>query len=373
MDAPSNDEIEISLFGPVRGYGESIALHLGKGLWIIVDSCRSSENNEPAALQYLNAIGVDVANSVVLVVASHWHTDHIDGLATIFSQCEAAELVFSIALQSDELLQIYEAFKNHPSSTNNTGLEELHGLITALRDRSPALRYKHRKPPRWAKSRTVLFPPPYFHGLNCIITSFSPSDASILKAHEELVSVRDDNTKGPKRDIVSRNPNHNAIVLWITIGRHNILLGSDLEETKDPGTGWSVILDEIDPKLTKADVYKVSHHGSVSGENPDIWKKLVNPNPQTLLTPFINGGTELPRKEDIERIKRQTTHCYITSDAPFKHRKYSRDNKEMIRGATRRFHSIDNTIGHVRLRCQSGSEPDPANWNVSMNKHGVKL
>ncbi len=373
MDAPSNDEIEVSLFGPVRGYGESIALHFGQGHWIIVDSCRSSTKNEPAALQYLDAIGVDVASSVLLVVASHWHTDHVDGLATIFSQCEAAELVLSAALQSVELLQIYEAYKKHPSSTNKTGLEELHGLITILHDRSPALHHKHRKSPRWAKSRTLLFPPPHIDGLDCKVTAFSSSDTSILKAQEELISLRDDNIQGPKRNIVSRNPNHNVIVLWIAVGKHTILLGSDLEETKDPGTGWSVILDEIYPKLPKANVYKVSHHGAISGEHPDIWNKLVNSNPQSLLTPFINGGTKLPRKEDIKRIKGQTTHCYMTADAPFKHRKYSRVNKELIRGATRRFHSIDNTIGHVRLRCKLSSEPEPANWNVSMNKHCVEL
>jgi beta-lactamase superfamily II metal-dependent hydrolase len=373
MNAPSNDEIEVSLFGPVRGYGESIALHCCEGHWIIVDSCRSSGNNAPAALQYLDAIGVDVATAVLLVVASHWHTDHIDGLATIFSRCEAAELVFSVALRSEELLQIYEAFKKHPSSANKTGLEELHGLIGVLRDRSPALHYKHRKSPRWAKSHTTLFPPPYIQGLDCTVAALSPSDASVLKAHEELVSLRDENTRGPKKNLVPRNPNHNAIVLWVRIGKHSILLGSDLQVTKDPGTGWSVLLDEADPNLSKADVYKISHHGSVTGEHPEIWNRLVTPNPQALLTPFIKGGVKLPTEDDVKRMKANTSRCYMTSDGSLKHRKYSRANKEMIQRATRRFHSIDRTIGHVRITCKMSSEPDPTNWSVTMNEHAVKL
>jgi len=373
MNSPSSDEIEVSLFGPVRGYGESLAMHVGQGHWIIVDSCRSPENNEPAALQYLDAIGVDVSTAVRLVVAPHWHTDHIDGLAEIFSRCESAELVFSVALQSSELLEIYEAFRGHPSSSNNTGLEEIHGLITVLRTRSPALRYKHRKPPRWAKSHTTLFPPPYIDGLDCAVTALSPSDASIIKAQEELASLRKENFEGPKKNIISRNPNHNAIVLWARVGKHSILLGSDLEETKDPGTGWSVVLDEADPELSKADVYKVAHHGSANGEHPDIWSKLVSPNPKALLTPFINGGVRLPTENDIQRIKERATHIHMTSRSSLKHRKFSRGSKELIHRATRRFHSIDRTIGHVLLRCQISSDPNPANWSVSMNKHAVTL
>jgi len=35
------DELEVSVFGP--GYGESLAIHLGLGSWIIIDSCRHNQ------------------------------------------------------------------------------------------------------------------------------------------------------------------------------------------------------------------------------------------------------------------------------------------------------------------------------------------
>jgi hypothetical protein len=52
IDLPNADELEISLFGP--GYGESLALHLGNGQWMIVDSCVDSSSRRAAALGYLD-------------------------------------------------------------------------------------------------------------------------------------------------------------------------------------------------------------------------------------------------------------------------------------------------------------------------------
>ena len=46
--APERSEIEVSLFGP--GYGESIVLHLGENLWLIVDSCLDPLTRDPAPL-----------------------------------------------------------------------------------------------------------------------------------------------------------------------------------------------------------------------------------------------------------------------------------------------------------------------------------
>jgi hypothetical protein len=62
--APAKGELEITLFGP--GYGESIALHVGAGAWVLVDSCIDGAG-EPKALQYLTDLGVDPARDVRLI------------------------------------------------------------------------------------------------------------------------------------------------------------------------------------------------------------------------------------------------------------------------------------------------------------------
>jgi len=54
---PAADEIEVTLFGP--GYGEAIAVHLGEGVWLLVDSCVDPDSKAPASGTYLEGFGVD--------------------------------------------------------------------------------------------------------------------------------------------------------------------------------------------------------------------------------------------------------------------------------------------------------------------------
>jgi glyoxylase-like metal-dependent hydrolase (beta-lactamase superfamily II) len=98
---PGDSQVEVSVFGP--GQGECLVLHLGMGEWAVVDSHRSAETGAPVALAYLKALGVSVAEQVRLIVATHWHDDHMDGLAELFSHCETAKFVCSMAMQSAEL------------------------------------------------------------------------------------------------------------------------------------------------------------------------------------------------------------------------------------------------------------------------------
>jgi glyoxylase-like metal-dependent hydrolase (beta-lactamase superfamily II) len=86
---PQDDELEISIFG--LGYGESILIHLGRQEWMIVDSCIDHASKQPSSLKYLHSIGVDPSESVKLIVATHWHDDHIRGLATIVDTCKVAQ------------------------------------------------------------------------------------------------------------------------------------------------------------------------------------------------------------------------------------------------------------------------------------------
>ena len=70
---PQADQIEISLFGP--GFGECCLIHLGSGQWVVIDSCLHSDTGEPAALYYLRQISVEPADTIRLIIATHWHDD----------------------------------------------------------------------------------------------------------------------------------------------------------------------------------------------------------------------------------------------------------------------------------------------------------
>ena len=105
---PDSDEFEFTLIGP--GYGESIILHLGGGVWVLVDSNVDKDGN-PGSLQYLESIGCDPAQSVALIVASHWHDDHIRGMEKMVKVCSSAKFCCSNALCNNEFLATISAWK----------------------------------------------------------------------------------------------------------------------------------------------------------------------------------------------------------------------------------------------------------------------
>ncbi len=104
---PGDDEFEVTLLGP--GYGESMVLHIGGGAWIVVDSCGRAE--APAALDYLQTIGLDPARVVVLIVATHWHDDHIRGMGRMVETCANAAFCCAIALCRGEFLEAVGALE----------------------------------------------------------------------------------------------------------------------------------------------------------------------------------------------------------------------------------------------------------------------
>ena len=86
---PRDGEFELTLLGP--GYGESVVMHVGAGVWVLVDSCGRAD--APAALEYLAKVGVDPAEAVKLIVASHWHDDHMRGMAHLAHTCTVVDIL----------------------------------------------------------------------------------------------------------------------------------------------------------------------------------------------------------------------------------------------------------------------------------------
>src|SRR5436309_15234412 len=123
ISIPDPDEFEVSLFGP--GIGESIVLHVGAGEWIIVDSCRG--NRGAAAVEYLVEIGVAITTSVKLIVATHWHNDHVRGLSDIVQRCHGAEFLCSPALFHAEFLALAELWDELEHS--RSAVSELYRVI----------------------------------------------------------------------------------------------------------------------------------------------------------------------------------------------------------------------------------------------------
>ncbi len=341
---PQHDEAEISVFGP--GYGESILVHLGFNEWIVIDSCFDPKFDLPPPINYLKTIGINPAEAVKLVIATHWHDDHVRGISSVFQECQSARFVCSAALRSDEFLELISALGTRPMMTSS-GVNEFQKTITILQERLNFGRPESRGP-QWAFENCVLLRRdgseiPYE------IHSLSPSSAAVTLANVEIGSLLPTFKKRKKR-VVAQRPNRVAVVLWISIGEVKLLLGSDLEETSDHGTGWSVIVDSTARPPGKASVFKVPHHGSETAHQPGVWSEMVEDAPFAVLTPFNQGNIHLPTKSDAERICNLTSNAYSTARLRQRSKRRAGIVEKMIKETVRRIQVVSGPTGHVRLR-----------------------
>ena len=130
--APGENEIELTLLGP--GYGESIVLHVGNNHWVVVDSC-INKDGEPEAARYLKSIGIDPAEAVRLIVATHWHDDHIRGMGQLVAACHGATFCCAAALCKEEFLTTVAALESRDLSATGSGVRELYGVFSHLKSK----------------------------------------------------------------------------------------------------------------------------------------------------------------------------------------------------------------------------------------------
>lgn len=267
FDPPQPDEIEVTLLGP--GFGEAVVVHLGSNKWLLVDSCIDPATGRAAALDYLAQIGVQARSAVDMVVATHWHDDHIRGLSQVLEICPDALFCCSSAMQAPELGEMVEAYARQPLGTIGTGVGEIgrilhvmgaRGQIVKLATSSRLLRSSPGSPPA---------------NMNFEIHSLSLSDAETQRAILNLPRALEKQTK---RRAFARNPNHFSVVLWLKIGNVRVLLGADLEETGVPTQGWQAIVGDTTRPPGKASAFKVPHHGSTTGYHQPVWEQLLEQN-----------------------------------------------------------------------------------------------
>lgn len=350
--APENDELEITIFG--SGFGESMVVHLTEGKWLIVDSCVSSDVNPPCPIEYLQRIGVDVEKSVSLVVATHWHDDHIKGISKIFEICASAKPVFSVAFfdKKFQKLVLDSAYSRMPLASS--GISEINKAWKLLKKNNNKLIF--------AMEDKLLLDE------NFQVYSLSPSSSIVEKAIQAIISQLPEQTMTAKR-ITSPNPNYTSVVLWLKNDLERMLLGADLEEARDH-KGWSTIIDNKKPTIIdrKAKIYKVAHHGSETGHHDGIWTDLLEPDPICLIAPF-NRNPKLPSKGDIERIINLSDSVFISSAASVIAENIKSQDKHVKRTLQKRSASyVDNAFSFVRHRKRKNGE-----WCFDLYGNAEKL
>lgn len=339
---PSHDEIEFTIFGP--GYGEAIVLHLGDGHWMLVDSCIYPETEQPISLYYLDQIGVQF-NSVCTIVASHWHDDHVRGLSKLVQMCPNAEFFVSGVFNEKEMMAFLRAYGGLDGV--HRGTKELYCSIMA------------NSAPNFAHQRTILREQ-VIGSRQIRVSAFSPTSRAQAQSKSHYAQYLPSVGGGRNSFAPDLHPNIEAVVMHIDLGNDGILLGSDLE---DHSLGWSAVLSDswcIGRQL--ASLYKVAHHGSVTGDNKKIWEKLLKLKPFVSLTPFINGATKIPKQEDKQRIKSSSKAAFISSGTSRKP-KMTYEIERRLSDICSELSLVNSGFGGVRFRKKLGSTED---WFVEL-------
>jgi beta-lactamase superfamily II metal-dependent hydrolase len=272
---PSSDEIEVSIFGP--GTGESVVVHVA-GKWLVIDSYIDSTSKQPAPLQYLKSLNVNLSKDVALVVVTHWHNDHIRGISSVIRECTAAKVVMSSAFRSEEFRQLVTAYGN-ASNDADLGLGEFQKVFRNLVE-------TNRKVSLASMDKLLYTVTSMDAASNVAVHSLSPSDAGVLRAIGSFSNLMP-NSGMTKKRIVSPTPNNASVALWIAIGKNSLLLGADLEETSSADCGWSAVLKDsalLTAAFKRASTFKIPHHGSENAHCGDVWSRLLVDTPISVVT-----------------------------------------------------------------------------------------
>jgi len=352
---PARAEIEVSVFG--RGYGESIVIHLGDGKWVVVDSLLSS--GTPVPLHYLEAVGANVEDDVALVVATHWHDDHIRGLAAVCDKAKSATIAFPQAMLNDEFMAFARKFVDLPVAKVSSGVREMERLLDILKVRNWA-RFE------MARAWTTLLryhPDALSHGAAIEIEAMSPSNFDMVRF---LATVAAD--QGPE-GIARRAPRYDrndvSCALHVRFGGGSIVLGADLENVADLRSGWKAVFgaQQLPPRTSL--LLKVPHHGSATGHHPDIWTRLCLSQPVATLATWANGDKKLPLRSDVVRIMGLAGESFSTSPSSTSGDRHPLQAvNSVLRRTKSKVRKLDARLGHVRHRIDA---TDPAaRWRTEL-------
>jgi beta-lactamase superfamily II metal-dependent hydrolase len=341
---PKYDEFEVSVFGP--GLGECILVHMGYNEWCMIDSCVARGRSLPAAVEYLNDLGQAALDGVLLVLATHWHDDHIGGIATSLRAFPNAQFACSTALGKPQFLTLVQLQRK--SLQGDSGVDEFGEVIEILRERKLLGVCPARATTVWAvQDRRLLHRDQSGRAFPATVTALSPSDVAVQLALNKIANLVPQPNQ-PQSRITNRPPNEASVVLLIEVGDRRALFGADLEHSGREGEGWLAILNSSQTPRVPAKVYKIPHHGSLNADLPEVWEKLLDPDPIAILTPFTSGRG-LPQPRDLLRLQGRTSNLYCTAEPRAKLPKH--DDKVVEKKLKdRKRIAIDGKLGHMRLR-----------------------
>ena len=253
-----------------------------------------------------------------MVVASHWHDDHVRGLSQVFEATKRAKFACSAALRSDDFLAMLEASSQIKLIKASSGTKELKSIFDVLRKREQA------GPDIWAQDHTLLYEDPVE---SVQVRALAPSSHTVTSAIARFAKMIPNAGQACKRFQLLK-PNDTSVVLQLRVGNSTVLLGGDLEVGSNNNSGWRGVLGSGHHSNRKSGTFKAAHHGSANGDLAEIWSDLLCANPVVAIAPYGKGRKPLPSQDDINRIRQNSGSAYLTCFPPTKRPKKRRQKME---------------------------------------------
>ena len=326
-------------------------VHLGASQWMIVDSCVDA-SGRPPSLAYLESLGVNCADDVAIVVATHWHDDHVRGLAEVMRCCEQARFLCPVALREAEFLKLTQA---NPTGADRTtsGVRELGRVLEIVRERKKSGQ-SEVGPVLVAENQVV------YEGEHCEVRALSPSSAATemaLRAIAELLPTE----RRPHLRVVPPKQNECSVALWLRGETGSALLAADVESQPTDDRGWGAIVALGPARAGPAGLVKIPHHGSETAHDERMWNELLDLKPSAMLTPWNLGGRSLPSRTDTERITALAPDARLVGHVGVKPKRYDKAVERTLKEAALSRETALGRMGHTRARCCRAT---PGEWRI---------
>ena len=173
---------------------------------MVVDSFLNPNSKEPVSLEYLKELDVSPEN-IVLIVVSHWHDDHIKGIASVCKAAVNAEIVLSSAVQVKEFKDLFAWDSRKPKCASAT--EEVMEIIRTRDNRNRFNKFYLVSDTTRIKCQDAAFP--------AEVWSLSPSSVSSAYALQRIAQFIPREGEEPPGRIPSSTPNQASVVIWIRL------------------------------------------------------------------------------------------------------------------------------------------------------------
>jgi hypothetical protein len=334
----SEDKCEIHIASQGGAYGECIVIHIGDNNWVVVDSCRDKDTREALPIKILNDRKVKF-DDVALIVCTHWHKDHTNGISDLLEICPNAKFAFARPDSFERFAQFIEYDYLHKSEYGNDVTGDFQKCLHTLK--------KTNKPIRVSCDQLLLSR--QLQSLPLKVYSLSPSQKANSDFEFEISRLKE-KQQYSNVAIQRKSPNDISVVLLFEIGYTCFLLGADLEVKKDNDDyGWLNITrkSEAIRGANKSVLFKIPHHGSKNGYHEEIWNKLLIQNPDGVITP--NSRSDLPSEGMVNTYSSLTARLHMTAEPKSyrKPKKRSRDASKTINELNPSLKEIKRSFGIV--------------------------